>query len=601
MQSPSPPTAWDSHFPLAPVATRLQFVDSHLPAPNTSPTLVSHPPKQLPSLELEDPPSSDPVEQATASHPFASFNQSLQSHLAGKPLWPATSVRPPSRKENWPLLSSSSSPCSSSSGKAKRRGVVFSNTPLGSLNASPKHTAFFHPYHYSHRRRIAIYSDVSSSSPSSAYSSPPTSTSPAARPDSKRVGAGAALALLPLLHPAPASSPPDEDEPGTDDEAEETIVEALLLTQEQIANSPPKQRPIALPLPLVPFTLPSPSRSGIRSILKKDKEATILLVGDAAEGSKRNGRRKHAINFDDCFKELPVELPVTELAGGSSGRKASAPAKQSAAQGKSEGKEGAKKSVGGAGKERGGAGAGKGDGGDERRRRDENSRNPASDGRITYDVKDDNPVLFESPLLTLCASLRPLSDTFIRQQEATAASSAIQPPFHPRASTSRLPSPSPSALSRSPLAPLENDASGPYDVPPLLSDVEHAYERLVRAFLRLPVTLKSESTTLAPIARCRDQLRRCLERDIGNIASFPSWARVALSSKGATPSSSGRDKGKGPAKVTLPEEQMRRLKDEVGVAQIAIKAATSIAKDSRLSKLFTGMSSPPPQTSFCRR
>lgn len=549
-----------------------------------------------------------------------------------------------SRKENVFSSSSSSSVSSSSSPftpfhldkPTRRRGVVFSATPLGSLNASPKHAVFFHPYYHStQRRRVAVYSHQQD--PMSC-SSPPTSSPSTLTGSPGRVvdtlgrvvhgkNAGQSLLSLQLVPDSPASTSPlkldYDDEMTTDDEAEE--VEALLLSQEQIASSPVKLRSLANV-----FAAPTSVNSGLKSILKNSNgNQTMYRVSNAAEGSRRNGRRKHALNFDECRKAVPttglfeqVTLGKSVQSGGNSG---AASAKGAAATAVSGGAAPAKRDVKGKGKEvaRDGSG-GDGAGGDDEPNKA--STPSASSNRTHYAVLDDDPILLRTPLLTLHASLRPLSDGFIRQRQAQSATADVAPPFLPRASTSTLPPPSSVASPSTPLArstsvpprpayldeealepESDDDREDAFDLPPTLVEVEDAYALLTRALVRLPSPLLSASNTLSPLRQYRTTLRRCLERDISNISSFPAWsserAQAPTSSPSSTaseelaaavaavsPSEKSKKKGKGtsPPKMSLSQDEMRRLRDEIGAAQAAIKCFAAIASNAETLAVFDG-------------
>lgn len=547
------------------------------------------------SKALEDAPSSDDTPECTATSSFAS---SLEAHITSRTRLSLAShlIKGGRRKENWPL-GSSSSPLRSVESSKRRRGVAFSATPLGSLNASPKHSPFFHPYHSAQRpnRRIHIYSDPSSSSP------PPSSSSPSNR--FRRVASLSSSSSLP--------SPPPELDEATDDEAESSQVVALLLSLEQQllpSNSPPRSAAVALPSPTVPH-LQSPSRTGIRGILKKRGLESIRLVKDAVEGSKRNsGRKKHALNWEECFREVS---PSDEEMVDGTGHKKEAPAASTSERGSGAGSKGngSAPTSGPSASTPAPASAAGATGGD-----DPNDQHrpvastssappppsdttaPKDSGRIVYNVADLDPVHFASPLLTICASLTPtpLGEGNVRHL------SSGSPPSEEQQRLAELDlmlgtNAAASAL----LTPTTEEPPPPPPVPTLLTDLESAYGFLVRAILRLPPTAEPNevATTLEPLRKCTAELVRNLERDLSNISSFPTWSRTSLlqlSSSDGSPASppitspSATRKGKGKQRVTLPEEQMRRLKDEIGVAQVAVKLLGAICKDVRLFSLFAG-------------
>ncbi|GAA5946369.1 hypothetical protein JCM3775_004770 [Rhodotorula graminis] len=235
----------------------------------------------------------------------------------------------------------------------------------------------------------------------------------------------------------------------------------------------------------------------------------------------------------------------------------------------------------------------------------------ADDGkRIVYDLEADDPVHFRSPLLVLRASLRP---------------SAAFPPLstapYDGAAPSLPPRPHPDA------PPVEDDASGPssrrrFAAPTLLSDVEQAYVFLTHAAFRLPAELANADKTLEPLRTLGTVLVRAVTRDLGNVTTFAAWvdaqpspapllagASAGLTSSrsssplgsagsagddgelGATPSpplegSAGGTASQGGAKRSLSEEQMRRLRDEMGAAQAAVKCLAAMLRDGRIVALF---------------
>lgn len=585
----SPTTSTDFSAALAAGTTRLQFASSSSPSRSLKLSPTSS------SKALEDTPSSDDALDCATT----SFAKSLESHLASRGgtrlSLAGTLMKGSKRKENWPL-GSSSSPLSSGGASKRRKGVAFSATPLGSLNASPKHSPFFHPYHSAQRpsRRISIYSDTSSSPPR------PSSSSPSNR--FRRVSSS-----LP--------SPPPEQDDATDDELESSQVLALLLTldQQQLPSNSPPRRAVALPSPTLP---PSPSRTGLRGILKKRGMESIRLVKDATEGSKRNsGRRKHALNWEECFREPSPGDELVDGAGGEKKKAAAAAGTSKQVEGAgSKGKISAQQSVGASL----GAGAGAGSAGGD----DPNDQNrpvaststalpsadkqapgpsPKDDGRIHCNLSDVEAVRFASPLLTICASLTPgpLGEGYIRQ---LSSSSSTTEERRPLAELDALLGNN--IASNSLLTPTTEEAPLPQPLPTLLTDLESAYNLLVRAILRLPATAEPAAvvTALEPLKKCTTEVVRAIERDLSNIVSFPTWSRSALlhlsaaSSSSSSPvsppitSPSAARKSKGKQRVTLPEEQMRRLKDEIGVAQVAVKLLGAICRDGRLFCLFAGES-----------
>lgn len=582
-----------SYLPSPPLSTptvtkQLQFPQTR-PRPSyllPFPTRTSLPLNKLnftsklpptPSSESLADPSSDPSSSPSTTSP--DFNQTILTHL-----------KPPG-----PLVSSSSSfspffpPTAHRAQEIPRaRNISFSATPLGSLNASPRHR----PYSISSTRRRVPSTSIYSH-PSFDLLPPLTDLSnstPAAR--SRR---RAEKKPLPLVQP-------DEDDVPTDDEADEDAVEHLLLSQEQLAVSP---------LRIQAFSLPFPDRTP-RGILKKWHHP-ILKVTNALEGCKRNGgRRKHTLSFCDAegVKNAPPPPPkdarncvtavaVQELA--ESGGKSDSAGGSGEETG---GKEGGRKTRGDA--TRSGA-AGKVGGGNASDHRDDERRAgglPACVPKFV-DLRDDDPIHLRTPLITLRASLRNLRRRTANDDQgspglATRSTTSTRRASHLHASMRRSPTGPPSRPNFDDLEDVvDDDPANATDAPTTLHEVDTAYIALVRALIRLPTTLVDEAATLQPLREFRVSLLRCLERDLSNILSFPSATRPssmsrdlailhgAASSSGSSSSSPAREDGTSRARTGLSDAEMRRQKDEVGAAQAAIKCAAALVQLHRFSSIFS--------------
>ncbi|GAA5984860.1 hypothetical protein JCM11641_005444 [Rhodosporidiobolus odoratus] len=407
-----------------------------------------------------------------------------------------------------------------------------------------------------------------------------------------------------------------EAEDATDSETESEVVSSLLLPTPSSSSSTASHHvlPILSSL-LVPTAssssstlssspLPSPSRrgrpplrtthsapasiSGLKSILK------LRPVGDGGptgvgataknerEGSRRNGRgRRHVLGWEDCKVEAVEgqeatgerQAPVASGSGSGSGS------------GKSRDKASRRSGAGGGEGEKkqlsSGVGAGGAGGQPPSSSSSSLQQAPSNGARIVYAVQPDDPVLLRTPLLTIKASLRPASAVYVRADEET--------PLLPRSAQ----------------AAEQGEGMGMFETPTFLSDVEESYVLLTQALFRIPAKLTPEqlSHTLSPFVEMRVELLAALRRDIGNIVSFPSWVAsqplvaypsVASSSRVNSPSSSPpsspsrgkeaeeRKKKIAKGKSSLTEEQMRRMRDELRVAQAAVKCVAAIGRDERI-------------------
>lgn len=475
--------------------------------------------------------------------------------------------------------------------RIRRRTVVFNDTPLASLESSPRHhKKSLHPYQRPAKRLISVYGPLPS--PPASSSSPCVEAN--AFTELRRAGAQSSHEIetrLPLeIKPIEVRSLERdlEADESSDDDLEEEQVQALLLSQKQLAYCSPKpQSPPTPPSSSSPIKASSNEQSqvlstGLRSILKRKSGVTVpALAQDADEGSRLNGRRKHDLNFDECFKEQPVlksscardaqDNGDVSAAAGASGAD-STTSRRNSTKATTASKVTANDRMTSAGTLRP-----SGNGGDDGEgRRDKNDENLGKGAlsinqRIVYSIKDDDPVHFESPLRTLRGSLHSSSDRSIRQRPASRGG-------------------------REPTASAESGAPGigALRLPIMLADVEEAYQRLTRAIVRLPGDFENEEHTLQPLRQYRSILVECLERDIANISSFPSWHHVqagptsTLSTPATDLSPQPGHHGKMSSGAVLSEEDMRRLKDEIGTAQVAIKVVAALCRDKRCSSILQG-------------
>lgn len=508
-----------------------------------------------------------------------------------------------------PYAPSSKSPrkAPSTTATAGRRTVSFSSSPLESLHSSPRHARSHHAFLPLRLRQV--YS-------ASARSTPLFGTAVLDKSaDARRVAS-----------PPPAQLAPDfddcemDDDAATDDEAESASVYQLLLSSPSPAQSPSRPpalaqtrpSPARVPAVLTPLGSTFPPTMPVPQSILKRSQYPIMRAPNAIEGSRRNGgRRKHALAFSDADAAAKLDLlaakgTVTASGSTTTGRGTVDGAKRARKAG-----DGAPAAASTSGVAGGRAAAGRGAGDDP-----PEAPNPRSSGAPTSSASrpayppDDDPVHLRVPLLTLRESLR----TFLAPlHQPVLASSADSPPAIPSGLLPRatLDKSSPLHLSmRGAQASVialttdtATDSSSDDDspslpaVPVLLPEIESAYARLVRALIRLPPTLADASHTLAPLIEYRGSLLRSLDRDISNVISFPLAPVRPRGFLGDMGSSSGSDSGsssplkpdagKCTARKGLSDEEMRRQKDEAGVAQIAIKVVAALAQQERLYSLFS--------------
>ncbi|GAA5893465.1 uncharacterized protein JCM6883_003527 [Sporobolomyces salmoneus] len=611
---------------------------------------------------LHDPPASEDLPYSFASIPAFHLAQSRPSTLLPSPRM----IRSGSTKENAPTSPGAIStrkkkplPSSGSISKPTRpnslgRRVVFSPTPLPSLQASPKHKRPFSEYNMiggggmdrpaKRLRRLGVYSNHpflglgtserdGSSSPEEEEgedkSSPPTTPEEYGdiTPAFDKTGGGGSHGYfrfpftLPGLTPPDSSRKPqarrtelvedkeareeDETDTATDSESESNFVSSLLLhrlpsSSSSISSSSPIRSPCTTfqQLPRRPSSCGS---TWLKGILKPVVGGTpVLKALNEKEGTRKNGRgRKHVIGWEDM---RIVEAEDADAAGkegkGAEGKSvtdetrtdgegktrsarasgSNSVAKQMGDQEEDGDEEKGKKRKGITGGQTSSAGG------------SELNLNSTTTSRS---VAREDPWLLRSPLLILKASLRPVSATHVRPP--TASTSHLAPLLEPRSS--------PLAATEDTEMLVETDSeeeefTNLFETPTFLTDVESAYVDLTRAIFQLPTSLSDPETTLEPLRSFRKTFVRCLARDLENIVSFPSWVKLSTPTSSPTSSASGSSATSSPTlgagnalgskdKKSLTEEQMRRLRDEIGVAQAAMRCATAVMRDARIFAIFS--------------
>ncbi|KAK4053918.1 hypothetical protein OIO90_003755 [Microbotryomycetes sp. JL221] len=462
----------------------------------------------------------------------------------------------------------------------QRCRVAFSDTPMAPINATPRHSRRYHPFANSSRQTrhqpapldslsINLETPPSSESPSHVLSSPTRKQETVKQCDKP----GKESSRSPRER-----TPSDESDQTTDDEAEEVAVEILLLSQAQLAASPPRirERQARLfPAPgvtcessptqskLVLEPLPAPA-----SILKRPTSTTpSRFVKSAAEGLKWNGRTKHALNFEAETADTNSPERATKRRAPSKTSSA-APASSSSSSAYPMTRRTSRAANNGNNEDDGG--------GDRRDRRPR----PINDGRIVWNVQDDDPVHFDSPLRVLAASLRPTNGSQPRSRDPRAIAD-MAPPFLVRqTSPSRQ-----NAYKTAAPARTESDTLNerPF-LPPNLGEIEHAYSRLVRATLKAPIALTTDVATFEPLRRHQHVFRKCIERDLSNIVNFSTWSTASMRIAPNTVSSPPARDANG--KNSLTEDHLRRLKDEIAIAQVAIKACAALLQHANISAIF---------------
>ncbi|GAA6047301.1 hypothetical protein NBRC10513_003910 [Rhodotorula toruloides] len=479
--------------------------------------------------------------------------------------------------------------------------------------------------------------------------SPPRPPQLAVEVKSKRTMPNAGDAVLPFRLPGlviveQPQEADDADAEGTDSEAESEVVSSLLLptTSAAALNSSPS---LSSDTPSSSSPLRSPSQRlrpptsskplvdrpilPLKPILKPfPQPLPSSLAKDEREGQRKNGRgRRHVVGWESekRAKEKAEEVrerrkqlseskkrkreaaDAGEGAGGKGKERAAVSTSASAGSTASGSKTRAR--VTRSGKTSGGGSNGGGTGDDDQRRRKRplpsgngsggagapsQTPSPALDSigtkRFAYAVAADDPILLTTPLLTLRSSLRP-TEAFDSAYEGAAP--ALPPRPHPDVP---------------PFVENEGVAGVPvFPSPPtLLNDVEDAYVALKNALFQLPATFDA-TVTLAPLRTHASTLLGALTRDIGNIKTFPAWVKEQpvsqngfggmsspfpsasediVSSPAGQPAPSSESSSNGAMRTSLTESQMRRMRDEVAVAQAAIKCAAVILRDERLIEAF---------------
>ncbi|BGP40173.1 hypothetical protein JCM10449v2_004131 [Rhodotorula kratochvilovae] len=468
----------------------------------------------------------------------------------------------------------------------------------------------------------ATDSPLFSSHASAATATPPTS-SPARAPrraSALRVCSAAPprspprpLSFRPFTLPSSSSASSSvaaaqaEDDP-TDSESESSAVQSLLLPRSlalPAAATAGAAASSSSPLPS-PSHAPRPLSSALKGILKpRPARAAASVLGSEKEAWRRNARgRRHAVGWDAERKAAVLASRARRAAGregegGAEGAKGKGRAKTKEGKGASAGGRAAR-APGAGGSRAGGGGAGRDeDDEDQQRRRRLNAGSssaapPASSSssaaslggaggggddarRIVHDLDADDPAHFRSPLLVLRASLRP-------------SPGGAFPPLSTAAYDGAAPSLPPRPYQGAPLPPLE-DGPAParrrFAVPTLLADVEEAYVLLTHAAFRLPAgALPDAERTLAPLRELGAVLVAALTRDVGNVGTFNAWVEAQPAPPAPAPAASLElglggelgstlpQSGQAQGKRSLTEEQMRRLRDEMGAAQAALKYDT---------------------------
>ncbi|GAA5885987.1 hypothetical protein JCM6882_004223 [Rhodosporidiobolus microsporus] len=449
--------------------------------------------------------------------------------------------------------------------------------------------------------------------------------------------------ILSPVQPVASTSSALEDDDATDSETESEAVSSLLLPSSS-AHSPAKPAAVVTFFPssfpsaasssssgssslASSSPLPSPSRNrtrrpstttGLRSILKTRPPGAPgvgLTARNEREGSRKNGRgRRHVVGWEDCKKvgqqQHGGQGEQQDAAAGGEGGKGKAsggavPVASSSAAPPAAGLTGSTRRSAAAAEKRGGGGDD--DPNDQQRRGQDTQSNVTSSnsgGRITHALQPDDPVHLRTPLLTLKASLRPVSDAYVRP------AAPVSPGRGGEGAAPLLPR-SGDALLKEEEQEDGGDLPLPvFETPTFLPDVEESYVLLTQALYRLPasLTLGAEdlARTLAPLVEMRAAWVAAVRREVGNVVSFPRWVEeqpVAdqeeaeeVGGVGSSPVSRKADKGKGKekeksspsgkGKKSLTEAQMRRMRDELGAAQAAVKCVAAVVKDERVWRVF---------------
>lgn len=413
----------------------------------------------------------------------------------------------------------------------------------------------------------------------------------------------------------------EETDTATDSESESNFVSSLLLHRLPSSSSSisSSSSPIKSPcknLQSLPRRSHSASTSWLKGILKPVVGGTpVLKASNEKEGTKKNGRgRKHIIGWEDMRFVEPEDAGTAAGGKGGEGNGKKVNESKEAGSEPGSGTTRSKRASGSKASNKKPVGEQGEDDEDERRRQKgtlggrANSTGGAGGGSDTQlnqaasrPVPRDDPWLLRTPLLTLKASLRPVSANHVRPPTTSVSTVEFAPPLEPRSSP--LASEDADMIVDGDGHDDEGDEfANLFETPTFLTDVESAYVDLTQALFQLPTNLSSPSTTLEPLKSFRKTFVRCLARDVENIMSFPTWVKnsVAPSSPVSSPSSSSApsspiqasaatspNAASGKGKKSLTEEQMRRLRDEIGVAQAGIRCASAVMRDERIYSIFT--------------
>jgi hypothetical protein len=240
--------------------------------------------------------------------------------------------------------------------------------------------------------------------------------------------------------------------------------------------------------------------------------------------------------------------------------------------------------------------------------------------RIKYELHLDDPAQLRAPLLVLRASLETSRNSHSSVEDG---GEAALPPIVGNgvgSSSSLLPRPLANATPLAPMPTPQQTTTGPTIGNILtLNDVENAYVSLKNAVFCLPSVLADEQASLEPLRTHGQALLGALTRDVENVKSFPLWVAEQPRPKAdsddqlmvdaadaptgdadepsSSPSLNRRAAAANPAaaagpgaKASLTDAQMRRMRDELGTAQAAVKCAAACLRDARVVALFARMS-----------
>lgn len=519
--------------------------DATPPAPTAVRLALSYPKKRPLELAMGEPVSSDPSEPSPLLRSSApDFRQMLLSNL--KPRQSSSGPVSTRRAAAWGKENDTGAP--------RGKGVMFSPDHLDSLSATPSHR-------YSPYARLFIYSAAPR-----LHGSPEPVRAAVPRPHL------APLELVPKSAAMPATPVEHDEDYATDDEAEAQTVEQLLLA---CANSQPSSSPIRVLsscAALVPAVTP-------KSILKR-WTLPIGLAKSTPEGSKKNGGRpKHPLNLTDTGPDAVLLVATVALvdvasgvspyfggtlalaAGGASPNCGSARVAADAPAGPSTSSAPVQSS------------AGQTDNGQQDGNGDDQGKPASTPVAACSSLPTDDPLPLLAPLLVLQASLSAVSAPYLSRRAA-------------------------SGKGKGPSVAEDTEMRGPtLCMPILLPEVERAYMALTRALVLLPPVLPSPDTTLRPLLDFGDVLLATFKRDLGHLSAAPSATPPRSGfSRQMNRVSTSSDSGSSPladhaglrTRKGLTAGEMRRMKDELQVTQVALKCVAAIAREERYYTLFKG-------------